>query len=305
MVSPRQMAEYVGFTETEVRNLCGEHKMPFEEMQRWYDGYFFETIGHVYSPNSVIEAIDSGEFGNFWSRTETYESLMTYIAMDFDGLRQMIVDMLGNRRRCIDVESFQNDITSFKSADDVITLLIHMGYLAYDGKTKEVFIPNEEVRSVFLRAVKNDGWDDVVKAVNASEALLSATLQMDEKAVAQMIQEVHMQNSSSLTYNNEISLSSVIALAYYSACRDYILIREMPSGDGFSDMVFLPKRASSKPALILELKWDKSADGAISQIKNKKYVSALKEYRGDILLVGINYERKSKKHPCRIEKANL
>ncbi|MCM1189724.1 MAG: hypothetical protein NC541_10580 [bacterium] len=101
--------------------------MPFEEMQRWYDGYFFETIGHVYSPNSVIEAIDSGEFGNFWSRTETYESLMTYIAMDFDGLRQMIVDMLGNRRRCIDVESFQNDITSFKSADDVITLLIHMG----------------------------------------------------------------------------------------------------------------------------------------------------------------------------------
>ena len=302
MVSPRQMAEYVGFTEVEVKNLCKEHGMSFKEMQRWYDGYFFETAGHVYSPNSVVEAIDSKEFGNYWSRTETYESLMTYITMDFDGLRQLIVDMLSGCSCRVDVESFQNDITSFNSADDVITLLIHMGYLAYDNKTKEVFIPNEEVRSVFLRAIKNDGWDEVIKAVNASDALLRATLAMDERAVEKMIQEVHMQNTSSLVYNNEISLSSVIALAYYSACKDYVLIREMLAGTGFSDMVFLPKRTSLKPALILELKWDKTAEGAISQIKNKGYISALKEYKGNILLVGINYEKKSKKHQCRIEK---
>ncbi len=305
MVSPRQMAEYVGFTETEVKDLCGKYHISFEEMQRWYDGYFFETIGHVYSPNSVIEAIDSKEFGNYWSQTETYESLMTYIAMNFGGLRQLIVDMLGGQRCHVDVESFQNDITSFRSADDVITLLIHMGYLAYDSKEKEGFIPNEEVNSVFFRAIKNDGWDEVIKAVNASEALLKATLAMDERAVEQMIQEVHMQNSSSLIYNNEISLSSVIVLAYYSACKDYILIREMPTGKGFSDMVFLPKRTSLKPALVLELKWDKTAEGAIKQIKDKKYVSALKEYKGNVLLVGINYEKKNKKHQCRIEKLEL
>ena len=164
------MAEYVGFTETEVRSICKEYDMPFKEMQRWYDGYYFEKIGHVYSPNSVIEAVDNREFGNYWSGTETYESLMTYIAMDFDGLRQLIVDMLGDQVCSIDVESFQNDITSFKSADDVITLLIHMGYLAYDSKTKKVFIPNDEVRSVFLRAIRNDGWEEVIKAVDASEA---------------------------------------------------------------------------------------------------------------------------------------
>ena len=305
MVSPRQMAEYVGFTEVEVKNLCEAHDLSFKEMQRWYDGYYFDKTGHVYSPNSVIEAVDNREFGNYWSRTETYESLKTYIAMDFKGLRQLIVDMLGGSGCSIDVESFQNDITSFHSADDVITLLIHMGYLAYDCKTEEVFIPNEEVRSVFLRAVKNDGWNDVIKAVNTSEALLQATLAMDEKTVAQMIQEVHMQNVSSLVYNNEISLSSVIALAYYSACKDYTLIREMPTGSGFADMVFLPKRSSLNPALILELKWDKIARGAISQIKNKKYVSALKEYKGNILLVGISYEKKSKKHQCRIEKYEI
>ena len=305
MVSPRQMAEYVGFTETEVKNLCEAHDLSFKEMQRWYDGYYFDKTGHVYSPNSVIEAVDNREFGNYWSRTETCESLKTYIAMNFKGLRQLIVDMLGGSGCSIDVESFQNDITSFYSADDVITLLIHMGYLAYDNKTKKVFIPNEEVRSVFLRAVKNDGWNDVIKAVNKSEALLQATLAVDEKTVAQMIQEVHMQNVSSLVYNNEISLSSVIALAYYSACKDYTLIREMPTGSGFADMVFLPKRSSLNPALILELKWDKTARGAISQIKNKKYVSALQEYKGNILLVGISYEKKSKKHQCRIEKYEI
>ena len=295
MVSPRQMAEYIGFTESEVKNLCKEHDISFEEMQRWYDGYSFEATGHVYSPNSVIEAIDSGEFGNYWSQTETYESLMTYIAMDFDGLRQLIVDMLGGQRCAVDVESFQNDITSFRSADDVITLLIHMGYLAYDSKMKQVFIPNEEVRSVFLRAIRNDGWNEVIKAIDASEALLKATLAMDEAVVAQMIQEVHMKNSSSLIYNNEISLSSVIALAYYSACRDYTFIREMPTGNGFADMVFLPKRTSLNPALVLELKWNKAVEGAISQIKSKRYVSALEGYKGNVLLVGINYEKKSRK----------
>ena len=305
MVSPRQMAEYVGFTETEVKAICKEHDIPFTEMQRWYDGYYFEKAGHIYSPNSVIEAVDSGEFGNYWSGTETYESLMTYIAMDFDGLRQMIVDMLGGQGCSIDVESFQNDITSFNSADDVITLLIHLGYMAYDGKTKKVFIPNDEVRSVFLRAIRNDGWEEVMKAVSASEALLKATLAMDEKTVAQMIQEVHMHSSSSLIYNNEISLSSVIALAYYSACRDYTLIRELPAGKGFADMVFLPKRTSLNPALVLELKWDKTAEGAISQIKSKGYVSALKEYKGNILLVGINYEKKNKKHECKIERFKM
>ncbi len=305
MVSPRQMAEYVGFTETEVKTICKEYDMSFKEMQQWYDGYYFEKIGHVYSPNSVIEAIDSREFGNYWSRTETYESLMTYIKMNYDGLKQMIIDMLGGQRCSIDVESFQNDIISFHSADDVITLLIHMGYMAYDSKTKKVFIPNDEVRSVFLRAIRNDGWEEVIKAINASEALLKATLAMDEKAMAQMIQEVHMQNSSSLIYNNEISLGSVLALAYYSACKDYTLIREMPTGNEFADMVFLPKRTSLNPALVLELKWDKTAEGAISQIKNKRYVSVLKEYKGNILLVGINYEKKSKKHQCRIEKFEM
>lgn len=198
MISPRQMAEYVGFTEREVKGLCKAHGLSFEEMQRWYDGYFFAAVYCRYAGRPTVH---------------------------------------------VDVESFQNDITSFHSADDVITLLIHMGYLAYDNKAKQVFIPNGEVRGVFLQAIKNDGWDEVIKAINVSEALLKATLAMDEKAVAQMIQEVHMKHTASLVYNNEISLGSVVALAYYSACKDYILVKEMPAGNGFADMVFILKHS--------------------------------------------------------------
>ena len=203
------------------------------------------------------------------------------------------------------VGSFQNDMTTFHCADDVLTLLIHLGYLAYDSKTEKAFIPNEEVRSAFVLAIRNRGWDEVYKAIENSEKLLKATLAMNETAVAKMLQDVHMQNSSSLVYNNEVSLASIIQLAYYTAAKEYTIIRELPAGEGFADMVFIPKRTSKKPALVVELKWDKSAEGAISQIKDKKYVTALEEYKGNILLVGINYDRKTKEHQCKIEKYEM
>lgn len=305
MISPGGIAKYIGFTEKEVRALCQNSELPFSKMQKWYDGYYLSQIGHVYNPNSVMEALDNEEFQNYWSHTETYESLKIYITMDFDGLKQKAVDMLGGTRCKIDVESFQNDMTTFRSSDDVLTLLIHLGYLAFDSKSQEAFIPNEEVRSTFVRAVKNEGWSDVYNGIQNSERLLSATLAMDEERVAKMIRDVHMENSSSLVYNNEISLASVIQVAYYTAAKDYTLVRELPAGEGFADMVFVPKRRSQKPALVIELKWDQSAEGAVDQIKRKKYAAALKEYTGNMLLVGINYDKKTKEHQCKIEKYKM
>ena len=102
-----------------------------------------------------------------------------------------------------------------------------------------------------------------------------------------------MQNSSSLVYNNEVSLASIIQLAYYTAAKEYTIIRELPAGEGFADMVFIPNEPQRSRHWLIELKWDKSAEGAISQIKDKKYVTALEEYKGNILLVGINYDRKN------------
>lgn len=305
MLNPMGMAEYIGFTESEVSKLCEEYDVPFDDMQQWYDGYSFKREKHIYCPNSVVEAITNEEFNNYWTKTETYELLMTYIAMDFDGLKQKIVDMLAGGRCNIDSDTFQNDMTSFKSADDILTLLIHLGYLAYDKETEEAYIPNREVRSEMVRAVKADGWDEVYKAITDSEKLLKATWSMKEDKVAKMIHDVHTANSSSLVYNNEVSLSSIIMLAYYSAAKDYTVIRELPTGEGFADMVFIPKRSAKVPTMIIELKWDKSAEGAISQIKEKGYVDALKEYKGNLLLVGINYDKKTRVHQCKIEKYEM
>jgi len=317
MIAPDGIAPYVGFTEGEVRMLCEQNRIPFAKMQKWYDGYVFDlaedteaggseekpTLLHVYSPNSVMEAVIRHKVDNYWTETGAGESLKLYIGMDFDGLRQKVMDMLGGTRCKIDVEAFQNDMTSFEDADDVLTLLIHLGYLAYDSRTHEAFIPNEEVRSTFIKSVKTKGWGDVYDAINDSEKLLKATLSMDEKTVAKMIGDVHRKYSSSLVYNNEISLASVVQVAYYSAMKDYTLVRELPTGEGFADMAFIPKRKSEKPAILVELKWDSSAEGAIAQIKGRKYAEGLGEYQGNMLLVGINYDKKTKEHQCRIEKA--
>lgn len=306
MTDPGILAQYVGFTQTEVENLCKKYMMDFGETQQWYNGYCFDKDLYIYSPKSVIDAMRRGKFNSYWTKTETYEALKIYIDMNFDGLKDAIVTMLSGGRSKIDTGTFQNDMTTFTGKDDVLTLLIHLGYLGYDAEGEEAFIPNEEVRAEFVRAVKKSGWNDIIKAISASEDLLIATWSNDEEAVANGIDSVHMETTSILSYNNENSLSCVISLAYYSARTYYTFIREMPAGLGFADIVLLPhKKFPEKPAIILELKWDESALGAIKQIKTKQYIKALNNYKGSVLLVGINYNKVSKKHQCVIEKVNI
>lgn len=229
MTSPAMLAEYVGFTEEEVRTLCKEYDMDFEEATRWYDGYSFHRVSHVYSPNSVVKAMLRGEYSNYWTSTVAYESLKGYISMNFDGLK-----------------------------------------------------------------------DAVIQAIRQSDRLLQATWDKDEEKVADGIDAVHETNTSILKYNDENALSCVITLAYYNAANDYTLVREMPTGRGYADIVFLPRKYSDKPAMVVELKYDQSAEGAISQIEEKNYAKALEEYKGNILLVGINYDKETKKHSCVI-----
>lgn len=302
MLQPKKLAEYVGFTEYEVANLCQEYGMDFEDAKMWYDGYSFSRMKSVYSPNSVVQAISNEEFGDYWTETETYESLKFYIGLNEDGLKDAIISMLGGKRCKINTRTFQNDMSNIKNKDDVLTLLVHLGYLAYDSEEKEVYIPNQEVADEFKNAVEYSGWAGISTALQASEDLMNATLQGDVQTVEKRIDEVHSANSSVLAYNNENSLSCVITIAYYVAQKDYILIRELPAGRGFADIVFLPRKHTDKPAMIVELKWNKSVQGAISQIREKKYAGSLDEYAGNLLLVGINYDKREKKHECVIER---
>lgn len=302
MTDPKRLAKYVGFTENEVLALCRRYDMDFSETKRWYNGYRFRHASNIYSPKSVVDAMRNGDFGSYWTQTETYEALRIYIDMNFDGLKDSIIQMLGGGRCKINPVGFGNDMQSFQKKDDVLTLLVHLGYLAYDICLSEVFIPNEEVRGEFLTAIEFSDWHEVIDAVSASEILLEDTLSGNEKAVADGLERVHMETTSILSYNDENALSSVISLAYYSARNYYTLVRELPSGKGFADIVFLPRKTHpEKPALIVELKWNQSAEGAIQQIREKQYVQALSEYTGRILLVGINYDKSTKKHQCVIE----
>ena len=223
---------------------------------------------------------------------------------DFDGLRSAVIEMLSGDHVPVDVTSFQNDTISFANKDDVLTYLIHLGYLAYDRTFKTAFIPNEEIRQELILATKRKKWNELITFEKESEQLLKDTLQMNGKAVAKEIEKIHMEYASVIQYNNENSLSSVLALAYLSAMQYYFKpVREFPTGRGFADFVFIPKPEyrNDYPALVVELKWNKSAVSALQQIKDKKYPDSIQNYAGNVLLVGINYSKKEKKHECVIE----
>ncbi len=302
MTDSKVLSEYPGFTEKEVCQLCEQYQMNYSEMQRWYDGYQMESGMHFYNPKSVVDALRWKRFGSYWTQTETYEALKIYIDMNFDGLKDSIIFMLGGGQCKVNPYGFANDMATFKTKDDVLTLLIHLGYLGYDAGRNEVFIPNEEIRGEFLNAIQISQWEEVTGAVLASEALLEAVLNGDTETVAKGLDSVHTDTTSILSYNNENALSCVISLAFYSARNYYILNREFPAGKGFADIIFRPRSiCHDKPALLVELKWNKSAEGAVKQIKEKQYVKALDGYMGTVLLVGINYDKENKKHECMIE----
>ncbi len=296
--------EYTGFTESEVKALCEQFEMDFAETSSWYDGYTFTEFQHIYNPKSVVEAMRRHRFSNYWTSTETYEALKIYMEMDFDGLRADIVQMLGGGRVRVNTRSFQNDMRNFHTKDDVLTLLIHLGYLGYDSIEKEAFIPNKEIIEEFENAMSVGGWPNVMNVLKASEKLLEDTLRGDAESVAKELDKAHSEVASILTYNDENSLGCAVGLAYYSARKDYKLIRELPAGKGFADIVFLPLPHTKKPAMIVELKYDRSVRAAIQQIKDRQYTQAFEGYTGEILLVGVNYNKNTpdKPHSCVIER---
>lgn len=302
MENPGKLAEFVGFTGNEVEELCRKYGVSYEECKAWYDGYSFPAQGvrEIYNPRSVVSAMENGFFDNYWNRTETFEALKVYIDLDFDGLKEAIIALMSGEWQRINTKNFANDMSTFHDKDDVLTLLIHLGYLGYDFSTSCVFIPNQEILAEYVSSVRSRDWSHVAEAVRASDELLSSTLNLESERVARSIEAAHMETSH-LTYNDENALAYTISLAYYTARRKYLVVREFPTGKGFADLVYLPRPAHPElPAMIIELKWNKSAKTAIEQIKEKQYVQALEDYEGRILLVGISYDKSTRKHVCEI-----
>lgn len=302
MVTPRNMARYFGFTKDEVKSLASKFGMDFDELVKWYDGYQIGGEQSMFNPNSVIQALYSDWCESYWGKTGAYDTVSTYICMNFDGLKDDIIYMLSGGRCKVNPTGFQNDMSIIRTKDDALTVLIHLGYLAYDRRTMECYVPNYEVAGELTHAVETTNWTPVIRALKQSEDLLNATLEGDEEAVAKGIEAVHDENTSILSYNNENSLACVLSIAYYAARNNYIVHRELASGKGFADIVMIPRKNVDSPALLVELKYNRDADAAIDQIHRKQYPAKLEEYEGNLLLVGVNYDKETKTHSCKIEK---
>ena len=304
MLDAGVMAPYIGFTEAEVKDLCERYHRDFEKVKYWYDGYLLEDY-QVYNPKAVVSVCVRGRFRSYWSETASYEAIVPFINMNYDGLKNAIIEILSGASIKVNTAAFKNDTVNIQSKDDVLTYLIHLGYLGYNQNRRTAFVPNEEIRQELTMAVESRKWNEMITFQQESEHLLEATLDMDEEAVEEGIEKIHTEYVSNIQYNNENSLSSVLAIAYLSSMEYYFKpVRELPTGRGFADFVFIPKPeyVSSYPALVVELKWNKNVKTALQQIKEKQYPDSVLDYTGDILLVEINYDKKTKEHQCLIEK---
>ncbi|MDO5134246.1 MAG: AAA family ATPase [Eubacteriales bacterium] len=295
------LADFVGFTGEEVRALCRERGRDFEECRRWYDGY--RQHGYeIYNPESVVRSMEEGYYAGFWSMTSSYAVIADLIRKNFKGTKDDVVRMLSGENVDVNVTSFMNTMDSFATKDDLFTCLLHVGYLAYNEEDGTCRIPNREVRQEWFNAVAAvEDYAITDEIIRASKDLLQETLRGNEEAVARALDVSHIHVTSNRSYNNEDALQSAIYLAYIYALNRYTVIREMTSGKGFADVIFIPYAAGA-PAMVIELKRNACAESAIDQIRRKQYFDSLSHYQGDLLFVGINYDEKEKTHSCRIER---
>lgn len=306
MVHAADLGAYIGFTEPEVRALCEKFHTDFDKMKQWYNGY---RLGDtcLYNPLSVVKAISNHDFTQYWTATGTYADISELINQNFDGLREAVIRMLSGNSLPLRVSDGKNDLRTFLNKEEVITALIHLGYFAYDRRTKSAYVPNKEIQDVFHHYMENNQNDNLSKFLKQSEKILHALMIKDGHQAAKLIQNVHNDFVSSIEYHDENSLSCTIMIALISSFAYYHKpIREFPCGKGFADLVYLPlPECVNRPVIVVELKCNKSAKAAISQIKNRQYPQSLKGYAGDILLVGIDYDKSTKEHECVIEMEDL
>ena len=295
-----ELARYLGFTDEEVKEICESNDLNYKECKLWYDGYHQHGYD-IYNPEAIVKAATNRGFENYWGKTSSYEVISEKLRQNYEGLKEDVIKMLAGESVELDAGMFLNTLDKFINKDDVLTYLIHLGYLAYDREKRTCRIPNREVRDEWYRAITaSENYSKTDEIIKSSKKLLEETISGNEEAVARALDESHMHVTSNRSYNNEDALQSAIYLAYIYALNEYSIFRELTAGKGFADVVFIPY-VPDKPALIIELKKNKCVESAIEQIKDKKYFSELEHYFGNLLFVGINYDEKLKKHSCKIE----
>ena len=252
MLKSKPITKYFGFTEEEVKDLCETYDMDFDTTKTWYNGFLFDGI-HMFNPNSVAFALKKQDFDSYWRNTSSFESINTFITMNYEGLKDDVLTMLSGGKVPVDTETFENDLFEITSKDEALTALIHLGYLAYEAEEGSAYIPNYEVAKTYQAALNKGSWKEIAKSISKCDELLRATIAKDADKVAELIELAHDTYTSILKYNDENSLSCVLTMAYFTAPAYYNIVREFPSGKGFADLVFLPRaNAGKRPAMVVE-----------------------------------------------------
>ena len=308
MLAPGEYAAYFGFTENEVADIVKSPKckVSHQELKEWYEGYKIKGID-IYNPNSVCKAVSRNECISYWSGTSSNEEFVRLINMDFDGIKEDIINLIEGDEVTFSCANFQNDMVTIKDKNDVFSLLVCLGYLGCSETKnqyrKVAYVPNAEIKAVLMDIVREQNWYERMETIKRSENLLKAIKELDGATVATIIQEIHNSSAVSLLdYNDEESLTyCVMTGLLWSTLDDYSYHREDQAGKGRVDLVYEPI-TRRQPLILIEFKYDDSAEEAIKQIKEKEY---FKRYAGqyrNIILVGINYSTKTKDHQCLIEK---
>ena len=308
MLSPGNYAPYFGFTEEEVAGIVKspDCMVSHQDLKEWYEGYKIKGVD-IYNPNSVCKAVSRNECISYWSGTSSNEEFVRLINTDFQGIKEDIINLIEGEEVTFSCANFQNDMVNIKDKNDVFSLLVCLGYLGCSETKnkyrKAAYVPNAEIRAVLIDIVREQNWYERMETIRRSENLLKAIKELDGATVATIIQDIH--NSSSvalLDYNDEESLTyCVMTGLLWSTLDDYSCHREDQAGKGRVDLVYEPI-TRKHPLILIEFKYDGSAEEAIAQIKTQEY---FKRYAGqyrNIIIVGINYSTKTKDHRCLIEK---
>lgn len=303
MLNPRNFAEYIGFTEDEVKELCNKYAMDFGTMKKWYDGYKLKGF-EIYNPQSVIEAITLKEFSDYWTSTSAIEAVTNYMNYDNGALKGAITSMLNGEEQSVDVQLFENDLTKVDSQDAALTILTHLGYLAYDENSKTCRIPNYEISLEFESALKKLHWHEAYDPISSSKKLYDETIKGNTAYINEALDRSHKDLASMFNKNKEDVLGIVVSTSYYCLREYYYVRKEDTCATGRADITYTPKDSSHMP-IVIELKADDSVDNAIRQIKERDYSDVFKGYKGKVLLLGIAYDSNSLKHDSKIEYIEL
>lgn len=314
MLSEEKFSEVFGFTDSEVDTLYQKYtdytehiKVTREGLRYWYNGYHTFSGERVYNPRSVVCALRNNNLGNYWTSAGPYDEIYYYIENNVAAVRDDLALMVSGIPVPAKIREYAATSMNLNTKDEIFSSMVVYGFLSYENG--KVSIPNKELMDRFDEMLQREpSLGYVYRLARASDRMLEATLSGDVDTMAEILELAHDTEVPLLRYNNETELSAVVNLVYLSARDRYRMEREDKAGTGYVDFIFYPETDKSLDSIILELKVDSSPEEAIRQIKTRKYDLRFRErigeeqkYTGRILAVGISYNKKTKKHICRVE----